>query len=652
MDTPWAPAAQSRDQGLRTMVPSAGNEARDMRVQRAAAAARQDDASAPGGQRVRADEDASEDETPRFLRDERPGKDCEGPPIALPPSQGPDAAEHPLGVSVSTVRVLAERTGAVSPASSGAGAGPSDGPSTGASSGSCASDEAPAPSAAPDTPSSSDGFVADVLGGAFSESEASEGAPSPQQGRAEPLTPLDLAGCPARLPRARGRNSADASPAGGAVSLRGADAHTDAAGSATQHSCPPSPAGAAAHAESAPPRPGLPPVPGERAHGAAAARWSLEQVSAEGGSRSSARVSPAALNTVASTASVLEAVDGPAVVAAPPQLEIPGHGAGASGGEAREAAASEPDSASSSVLVRALNCLCGPEGGVERDAPRRSQTTVRRTAEIVGTPTPGQRTLWSTQMVTLREDGEVIVQSRGCLSAALNFMCGPRGGLSAQDWVESVIAHEEARIQRHAGRYVNPAWRAIHGNVHVRVRVRPRGVAEAEAAAAAARGAGVSRLTEGQRMTLLRDHVKVFYYAQYEVSDGNVAHTRHGSFAEDCRSMCTRRSSRMINFDTEDLAEDHPGDFGGDLDDQLMCVVCQDYLEDGDTVVRLPCKHMYHWDCFRGYLEHRSTTDHRCPIDNAMLADMIADDDADSAPAPVEAEEPRALPAEVAADVL
>ncbi|KAH7420579.1 hypothetical protein KP509_13G013000 [Ceratopteris richardii] len=47
-----------------------------------------------------------------------------------------------------------------------------------------------------------------------------------------------------------------------------------------------------------------------------------------------------------------------------------------------------------------------------------------------------------------------------------------------------------------------------------------------------------------------------------------------------------------------------------------QCVICQEYYRGGDSVITLPCKHMYHKGCIRTWLEMKKV----CPVCNAEVS--------------------------------
>lgn len=48
-------------------------------------------------------------------------------------------------------------------------------------------------------------------------------------------------------------------------------------------------------------------------------------------------------------------------------------------------------------------------------------------------------------------------------------------------------------------------------------------------------------------------------------------------------------------------------------DSGLTCVICLDYLEAGEQVAKLPCRHLFHADCVTGWLANHGSCPMRCP---------------------------------------
>ncbi|XP_059427936.1 E3 ubiquitin-protein ligase RHA2A-like [Corylus avellana] len=50
--------------------------------------------------------------------------------------------------------------------------------------------------------------------------------------------------------------------------------------------------------------------------------------------------------------------------------------------------------------------------------------------------------------------------------------------------------------------------------------------------------------------------------------------------------------------------------------DRPICVVCRNAMRDGDHVRRLPCRHVFHKECFDGWLDHLKFN---CPLCRSPL---------------------------------
>jgi len=60
----------------------------------------------------------------------------------------------------------------------------------------------------------------------------------------------------------------------------------------------------------------------------------------------------------------------------------------------------------------------------------------------------------------------------------------------------------------------------------------------------------------------------------------------------------------------------HPYECGGDGGGGSECVVCLSGLKEGERVRRLACRHVFHKDCFDGWLEHFNFN---CPLCRSPL---------------------------------
>lgn len=68
----------------------------------------------------------------------------------------------------------------------------------------------------------------------------------------------------------------------------------------------------------------------------------------------------------------------------------------------------------------------------------------------------------------------------------------------------------------------------------------------------------------------------------------------------------------QLNINRSTTSETSATDGYGDGD----CVVCLNPMIEGESLRRLPCRHIFHNDCFQGWLEHLNFT---CPLCRAHL---------------------------------
>ena len=70
---------------------------------------------------------------------------------------------------------------------------------------------------------------------------------------------------------------------------------------------------------------------------------------------------------------------------------------------------------------------------------------------------------------------------------------------------------------------------------------------------------------------------------------------------------------------SEPIAKDYIGDF-----ENTSCCVCLDDYDNGDKLIILPCKHMFHSRCIKPWLTERQAT---CPLCKASVFDALHEED-------------------------